>query len=260
MFPPPSEPETYYILGKLSGVELPETITGVAENVNCYNTYQTYIELAFNGNKFEPYDNYDNKDQINSLLERIDSWEKLSWAYGAPGYNVEGNCLHLDGVLKLESSYDLTYDANGGTIGDSEKHIVNDITTKDPENYTLDPTINPTHADEGTEDVLFAGWTTDVDAKGKIYSVKDAKNGSVPAAVEVVDLIKTNTVYALWSYDADDDDTPDINEIIVTPADITTPAAAIMKAASWTRTAINLREVTATASRSPASTSPCPPL
>ncbi|MBM6910414.1 S-layer homology domain-containing protein [Oscillibacter valericigenes] len=211
-----SNPDDYYILGKLSDVELPEGIPTTGELT--YEKYATYIKQAFTGNKFMAYNDNEN---VNGLLERIDSWEKLSWAYGAPGYNVEGNCLHLDGVLKLESSYDLTYDANGGTIDGSEKHIVNDITTKDPENYTLDTTINPEHADEGTKDVLFAGWTTDVDATGKIYSVEDAKNGSVPAAVEAVDLTETETVYALWSYDADDDGTPDINEIIVTPADIT---------------------------------------
>ena len=213
----PSEPETYYILGKLSGVELPETITGVAENVNCYNTYQTYIEQAFNGNKFEPYDNYDNKDQINSLLKRIDSWEKLSWAYGAPGYNVESNCLHLDGVLKLESSYDLTYDANGGTIDGKETYTVSDISAAEAKDYSLSKEIVPTHSNDA---VVFAGWTL-TDTGEKIYSVEDAKNGSVPAAVEAVDLTENDTVYALWSYDEDNDGTPDINEIIVTPADIT---------------------------------------
>lgn len=215
----PSEPETYYILGKLSGVELPETITGVAENVNCYNTYQTYIEQAFNGNKFEPYDNYDNKDQINSLLKRIDSWEKLSWAYGAPGYNVESNCLHLDGVLKLESSYDLTYDANGGTIDGNKTYTVPDIPAAEAKDYSLSKEIVPTHSNDA---VVFAGWTL-TDTGEKIYSVEDATapNANIPAAVEAVDLTENDTVYALWSYDEDNDGTPDINEIIVTPADIT---------------------------------------
>ena len=57
--------------------------------------------------------------------------------------------------------------------------------------------------------------------RDRIYRVEDAKNGSVPAAVDAVDLTVTKTVYALWSYDEDNDGTPDINEIIVTPADIT---------------------------------------
>ena len=214
-----SNPDDYYILGKLSDVELPEGIPTTGELT--YEKYATYIKQAFTDSKFMAYkeNSVIDEDFLNGI-----AWENLVWASGAPGYESEtqeGNCLHLDGVLKLKSSYDLTYDANGGTIDGSEKHIVNDITTKDPENYTLDTTINPEHADEGTKDVLFAGWTTDVDATGKIYRVEDAKNGSVPAAVEVVDLTETETVYALWSYDADDDGTPDINEIIVTPADIT---------------------------------------
>ena len=214
-----SNPDDYYILGKLSDVELPEGIPTTGELT--YEKYATYIKQAFTDDKFTAYkgNSVIDEDFLNGI-----AWENLVWASGAPGYESEtqeGNCLHLDGVLKLKSSYDLTYDANGGTIDGSEKHIVNDITTKDPENYTLDTTINPEHADEGTKDVLFAGWTTDVDATGKIYRVEDAKNGSVPAAVDVVDLTETETVYALWSYDADDDGTPDINEIIVTPADIT---------------------------------------
>ena len=204
----PSEPKTYYILGKLSDVELPEDIPTTGE-LN-YETYAKYITQAFTDDKFTAHN--DNKN-VDDLLKQIDSWEKLSWAYGAPGYNVEGNCLHLDGVLKLKSSYDLTYDANGGTIDSEETKTVSDIPAEGAENYTLDTTIKPKYADES---VLFAGWTL-TDTEGKIYSVEDAKNGSVPAAVDTV----TKTVYALWSYDEDNDGTPDINEIIVTPADIT---------------------------------------
>ena len=214
----PSEPKTYYILGKLSDVELPEDIPTTGE-LN-YETYAKYITQAFTDDKFTAHN--DNKN-VDDLLKQIDSWEKLSWAYGAPGYNVEGNCLHLDGVLKLKSSYDLTYDANGGTIGGNPTFDVNNITPANPMNYKLGEETGytaPTHDDEGTKNVLFAGWTL-TDTEGKIYSVEDAKNGSVPAAVDAVDLTETKTVYALWSYDEDKDGTPDINEIIVTPADIT---------------------------------------
>lgn len=216
-----SEPKTYYILGKLSGVGLPEDI--LTDGELTYEKYATYIEQAFTDNKFTAHNGNEN---VDDLLELIDSWEKLSWAYGAPGYNVEGNCLHLDGVLKLKSSYDLTYDANGGTFNGEDTFVVNNIALADAKSYTLGQEENPAYADPehdaaNGKTVLFAGWTTDGSAQDQIYSVKDAKNGSVPAAVEAVDLTENDTVYALWSYDEDNDGTPDINEIIVTPADIT---------------------------------------
>ena len=208
-----SEPETYYILGKLSDVELPEDIPTTGELT--YEKYATYIKQAFTDNKFTAYK--DNKN-VDDLLKQIDSWEKLSWAYGAPEYvGSDTLCLHLDGVLKLKSSYDLTYDANGGKINGKETYTEPDIPAAEAKDYTLSDKIVPEHSNDA---VVFAGWTL-TDTEEEIYSVKDAKNGSVPAAVEAVDLTENDTVYALWSYDADDDGTPDINEIIVTPADIT---------------------------------------
>lgn len=210
----------YCVLGKLENVLLPlASQQDIGQNY--YSNYDDVIQAAFAADKFKLHESAaDHQDLIKTL-----DWYHLGVASGADGYENEapssGLCWHLDGNLNISAKYKLTYDANGGTIDGSEKHIVNDITTKDPENYTLDTTINPEHADEGTKDVLFAGWTTDVDATGKIYRVEDAKNGSVPAAVDTVDLTVTKTVYALWSYDEDNDGTPDINEIIVTPADIT---------------------------------------
>ena len=102
---------------------------------------------------------------------------------------------------------------------------MNDIALADATNYKLGEETDytaPTHANVDDKTVLFAGWTL-TNTEGKIYSVEDATapNANIPAAVDAVDLIKNNTVYALWSYDEDNDDTPDINEIIVTPADIT---------------------------------------
>lgn len=216
-----SNPDDYYILGKLSGVGLPEDI--LTDGELTYEKYATYIKQAFTDSKFMAYkeNSVIDEDFLNGI-----AWENLVWASGAPGYESEtqeGNCLHLDGVLKLKSSYDLTYDANGGTINGNPTFDVNNITPANPTNYKLGEETDytaPTHADEGTEDVLFAGWTL-TNTEGKIYSVEDAKNGSVPAAVDAVDLTKNDTVYALWSYDEDNDGTPDINEIIVTPADIT---------------------------------------
>ena len=158
-----------------------------------------------------------------------ESWGTHAFSYATPdelvfyyteasGWLCASDPTFTISVTEQKSQYTLTYDANGGTIDSKETKTVSNIPAEGAENYTLDTTIKPKYADES---VLFAGWTTDSSAQGQIYSVEDAKNGSVPAAVDAVDLTETKTVYALWSYDEDKDGTPDINEIIVTPADIT---------------------------------------
>lgn len=156
------------------------------------------------------------------------SWGTHAFSYATPdelvfyyteasGWLCASDPTFTISVTEQKSQYTLTYDANGGTIDSKETKTVSNIPAEGAENYTLDTTIKPKYADES---VLFAGWTL-TDTGEEIYSVEDAKNGSVPAAVDAVDLTETKTVYALWSYDEDKDGTPDINEIIVTPADIT---------------------------------------
>lgn len=145
--------------------------------------------------------------------------------YGSLGWERLGSAspVIIQVREKNAGTYTLTYDANGGKINGKDAFDVNNITPLDPTNYELGEDTgyaDPKHDDVDDKTVLFAGWTL-TNTERKIYSVEDAKNGSVPAAVDAVDLTETKTVYALWSYDADDDGTPDINEIIVTPADIT---------------------------------------
>ena len=215
----------YCVLGKLENVLLPlASQQDIGQNY--YSNYDDVIQAAFAADKFTLHESAaDHQDLIKTL-----DWYHLGVASGADGYENEapssGLCWHLDGNLNISAKYKLTYDANGGTFNGEDTFVVNNIALADAKSYTLGQEENPAYADPehdaaNGKTVLFAGWTTDGSAQDQIYSVKDAKNGSVPAAVEAVDLTENDTVYALWSYDADDDGTPDINEIIVTPADIT---------------------------------------
>ena len=213
----------YCVLGKLENVLLPYA-SDQTWQMDCYSQYKSVIDAAFAAGKFVGYDQEKSYDSLLKALE----WYNLSVSSGADGYPEAANfpSWHLDGNLNISAKYKLTYDANGGKINGKDTFVVNGIALADAKSYTLGQEENPAYADPehdaaNGKTVLFAGWTTDVDATGKIYSVEDAKNGSVPAAVNAVDLNKNNTVYALWSYDEDNDGTPDINEIIVTPADIT---------------------------------------
>ena len=213
----------YCVLGKLENVLLPYA-SDQTWQMDCYSQYKSVIDAAFAAGKFVGYDQEKSYDSLLKALE----WYNLSVSSGADGYPEAANfpSWHLDGNLNISAKYKLTYDANGGKINGKDTFVVNGIALADAKSYTLGQEENPAYADPehdaaNGKTVLFAGWTTDVDATGKIYSVEDAKNGSVPAAVDTVDLTVTKTVYALWSYDEDNDGTPDINEIIVTPADIT---------------------------------------
>ena len=212
----------YCVLGKLENVLLPlASQQDIGQNY--YSNYDDVIQAAFAADKFKLHESAaDHQDLIKTL-----DWYHLGVASGADGYENEapssGLCWHLDGNLNISAKYTLTYNANGGTINGKDTFVVNDIALADATNYKLGEETDytaPTHANVDDKTVLFAGWTL-TNTEGKIYSVEDAKNGSVPAAVDAVDLTKNDTVYALWSYDEDNDGTPDINEIIVTPADIT---------------------------------------
>ena len=214
----------YCVLGKLENVLLPlASQQDIGQNY--YSNYDDVIQAAFAADKFKLHESAaDHQDLIKTL-----DWYHLGVASGADGYENEapssGLCWHLDGNLNISAKYTLTYNANGGTINGKDTFVVNDIALADATNYKLGEETDytaPTHANVDDKTVLFAGWTL-TNTEGKIYSVEDATapNANIPAAVDAVDLIKNNTVYALWSYDEDNDDTPDINEIIVTPADIT---------------------------------------
>ena len=105
----------------------------------------------------------------------------------------------------------LHYDANGGTGAPA------DVTAQPQDNYALDTTTVPTHADEDGKPVLFLGWTTEQSTQ--IYAHGDV----APTTVTAVTLApEGTTVYAAYGYDEFGDDTtggsdgsPDINQSLV---------------------------------------------
>ena len=129
--------------------------------------------------------------------------------------------------VTVAKTYTLTYDANGGTfypIEDPDKQDTYSI-ERAAGTYTLEEelpdTIGPMY-DQTTDKVSFAGWTTEPPKEGeegKVYSYKDT---NIPKIEETVTIENQDvTVYAVWGYDEDQDGVADINEVIITPADIT---------------------------------------
>ena len=117
-------------------------------------------------------------------------------------------------------SYDLTFDANGGKIVKNgsavDAYTENDLKVG---KYTLSTYVSKTDLiyDGKGEKVIFAGWTTEPQNK-QVYRYNDA---DIPEIVETVTIEdQPVTVWAVWGYDEDEDGVADINEVVITPADI----------------------------------------
>lgn len=121
-------------------------------------------------------------------------------------------------------TYSLTYNANGGTFENDQSTVVVNNLTSGTE-YSLGQETNyqkPTHAPASfngeTVKVAFIGWTL-YNNNGFIYSANDTNLPQLKDKVTIQSL--GVTVYAVWGYDKDDDGTADVNELVITPADIT---------------------------------------
>lgn len=141
--------------------------------------------------------------------------------YAAYGLDTNGN-----GIADIfEWKYFLFYDLNGGTadpaIVDMSAHIFG-------EKVTLS-TQKPVHADVDGVKVVFAGWTDKRDIK--IYAKNDAKPECI---TEVTFGLANENVHAVWGFDTNGNDIPDVYETFVTLSfdpNGGTPAPASMEAA-----------------------------
>lgn len=132
---------------------------------------------------------------------------KLTTLYAVWGYDTDE-----DGTADVkETTYTLTYNANGGKF--TEEKETKEVTVVAQDGYKLLASGEeglPTHAKtnwNGTETaVVFMGWSTT--KLEKIYSVNDER----PVTVSEIDITESETVYAVWGYDANEDGTPDVEE------------------------------------------------
>lgn len=151
----------------------------------------------------------------------------------APGENGEKavTLLWTDKEWKIDTSvpvqfkvtcdpaatYTLTYDLNGGHLeSDPEATVWVDEAIYATDAHTLKSSENIGLVHE-QNDVAFIGWTTDGTAKGHTYSAGE----SLPELVTTVAIPVTQTVYAVWGEDENDDGTADALQIVIQPADIT---------------------------------------
>ena len=176
--------------------------------------------------------NGESKTYVNNGTTQLTSWEGYSFTnVNSDGYITVTFAEDTDGDgIPDKYEYTLTYDANGGKfypIGDTSGQDTYSV-KKAAGTYTLaeelpEEVIGPMYSqpvDKGK--VLFAGWTTEKpesDDVGRIYQAGDT---DVPATITSVEIVNGDvTVFAVWGYDEDEDGVADINEVVITPADIT---------------------------------------
>lgn len=166
-----------------------------------------------------------------------ESWGTHAFSYATPdelvfyyteasGWLCASDPTFTISVTEQKSQYTLTYDANGGVFFPPDELVertTNSVTLA-PGEYTLDKVagyLEPVPYFNGQgEKVLFAGWTMkEPEEKGKVYHYNDSDIPEIEETVTITD--QPVTVYAVWSYDENDDEEADINQIVVKPADIT---------------------------------------
>ena len=218
----------YCVLGKLKDVLLPAAAEQDPDT-EYHSTYARVIEAAFEaGDKFERYPNATYDPKLIDVLV----WNHLGVASGAEGYDEseapsDTLCWHLDGDLDINAKYDLTFHANGGGFPNDQTDplvIENLVAGTYGFNTTNLPNYaEPTHDSVDGVEVLFVGWTTEepsTENAGRIYQAGDT---DVPATVSSVIVSADTQLWAVWGYNEDadtGDNTPDVNQIVITPADI----------------------------------------
>ena len=148
---------------------------------------------------------YEAKDQMPAVIPEVTFGTEDETVYAVWGYDRNGN-----GTADVEETdkFDLIYDANGGEAGsvptDSNKYVVNQVAT-------LDTATVPTHADDNGTKVLFVGWS-ETDSQ-PIYSGDDDADAVQDLLTDTVTFVDSDiTVYAVWGYDTDGNNIPDISE------------------------------------------------
>lgn len=121
-----------------------------------------------------------------------------------------------DTDLLGDKTASVLYDPNGGSFdpsaaGDApaQSPIAQDVSPSD--SCALDSTLVPVHADVDNTSVLFYGWSAARDTT--IYSSGDEKPDTVDH-VSVADGSQT-TVFAVYSYDVNEDGIPDVDQELV---------------------------------------------
>lgn len=154
-----------------------------------------------------------------------DGFEFKGWKLDETTTYQPGNPITISGDVSLTAQWEanafvLKYDANGGTFANENEGpvSVNDLATGTYKLWAKDEKVTndqqptgetawPTHAQDNNTDVVMIGWTAEKDTQ--IY----AKGATAPTTINEVTITNDDvTVYAVWGYDTNGNDVPDVNE------------------------------------------------
>ena len=145
---------------------------------------------------------YKSGDTVPYIIKDVTISSVDMTVYAVWSYDKNGNSI----PDVEESEYTLTYDPNGGSRNGSTGSVT--VENLLPNAYLLDMT-GMTHDTVNGWDIMFLGWTVDIDAVGKIYGSGD----KVPAMInEAIISDADMTLYAVWSYDKNGNSIPDVEE------------------------------------------------
>ena len=151
------------------------------------------------------YSGHDQSSALPPLLTSVAIEDDNVTVFALWGYDQNNN-----GIPDVyEDTFDLNYDTNGGNNDGPPTE-----TLLLPNHYQLDSTTIPSHAADNGKDVVFIGWSLE---PTPIYAGVDDKNEVASKLVTDIDIVDTDvTVYAVWGYDEDGDNIPDILENMYT--------------------------------------------
>jgi hypothetical protein len=110
-----------------------------------------------------------------------------------------------------EASYTLTYDGNPQNGGTAEGLPADGSGYLTGETAVLDTAAAPAHSPINQTAVLFLGWSAEKTTQ--IYGRADAEElAKVPLLTEVTFSDRSETVYAVWGYDIEGNNVPDVKE------------------------------------------------
>lgn len=183
------------------------------------NTAKTFSLTYNNGTAPDEIDVPTDKQQYTYNQKATVSSEKPTWTgHTFQGWTDETTTYQPGDLIRITKDttltavwdtlprYTLTYNPNGGTgaPGPDTNLLAGP--------HTLNDSTVPTYGSN-----IFMGWTTDVSAVGEVYGVGQ----QLPKIVTSVTIPDTDTVYAVWGEDSNNDDVADVYEVFIAPANIT---------------------------------------
>ena len=178
-------------------------------------------------NDIENYTQFFTKTYVETGFTNQDGYDFTGWNTKANGEGTSfaaGSPARMDGpdnnhlyAQWSQSTYTLTYDANGGYFGSVENTIATEgMITAGNHDLLYTPAYTPNHEKTSeNKDVIFLGWSTE---QKNVLTKADVNDATTIASsiTTKVNIPTVQTVYAVWSLDENGNNFPDVFEATVT--------------------------------------------